>query len=79
MVELYSDKTKKLYKKVKAVDYFGLEDLMTKTGRHWCSALTRYYADINWISRKKFHKLVNQFPRIKYSFRRLSVQKLEEF
>jgi hypothetical protein len=31
---LFSNENKKQYKEVKAVDYFGLDVLMTKTGRH---------------------------------------------
>ncbi len=53
-VELFSNKNKKLHKKVKAINYVGLDVLMTKTGRHWCTALTRFYADLLYISKEKF-------------------------
>lgn len=43
--------TKKLYKKVNPINYIGLEVLMTKTARNWCTALTRGYADLHVIER----------------------------
>jgi CRP-like cAMP-binding protein len=57
-VELFSNRRKKLHKKVTAIDYFGLDVLMTKTGRHWCTALTRGYADLHIIRRKDFELLI---------------------
>ncbi len=57
-IELFSNEQKKTYKEVKAVDYFGLDVLMTKTGRHWCSALTRYYSDLHIVDRDGFLKLL---------------------
>lgn len=62
-VELFSASTNQLYEKLSATSYFGLETLMTKTSRHWCSALSRRYTDLQRISYEDFQRLVSDYPK----------------
>jgi signal-transduction protein with cAMP-binding, CBS, and nucleotidyltransferase domain len=79
VVELYSHKKRKLYKKVKAINYFGLDVLMTKTARHWCSAITRFYADCLLVDREKFDDLLEDCPKEANYLRTIGINAMEEF
>ena len=78
-VELYSHKNRKLYKKVEAINYFGLDVLMTKTARHWCSAVTRFYADLLIIDREQFECMLSHSPKELDIFRTSAINEMEEF
>jgi len=78
-IELFQLSNKKLFKKVDPINYIGLEVLMTKTARHWCTALTRSYSDLHIIERISFEKLLNDYPKISDKLRRKAITIMEEF
>ena len=59
-----------MFEVVNHIDYFGLDVIMTKTARHWCSALTRTYCDLHIVDRLKFEELLKEFPKENDDFRR---------
>ncbi len=78
-VELFSIETKALYEKIGKNNCFGLDVLMTKTARHWCSAITRSYLDLHVIKRWQFEELLNNFPKDKDMFREFAKEKFKQF
>ena len=65
--------------KIEAVNYFGLDVLMTKTARNWCTALTRGYADLHILKRKRFEQLLADFPKESDKLRRKAINTMETF